>query len=264
MRPSSKLSYLALAALLALPGFAAADPFEWDGSPIVAGDDPSFFPKGTATFDIPVAGTLTILLSSDSPAEGRIGEVLTGLLFDIDDPTVAITPLSAELPTGSSLIGAGATADTDVSSEWFYKDGITAGVDPFTLVPYGEHGVGIMGDINFGADTFGKPDAFTWDGTDVVGNLFGPEGPNGIEVGIVGPNLTIVVGVGPDGFKNQGPVAQNETLLTLSYTGDLQLSEISNVTPLFGTDGAPIPEPASVALLGVAAAYAAARRRRRT
>jgi hypothetical protein len=55
----------------------------------------------------------------------------------------------------------------------------------------------------------------------------------------------------PDGFKNQGPVVQNQMIFTFDYSGALGLGDINNVQPFFGSDGAfLVPEPATMLLLG--------------
>jgi len=55
-----------------------------------------------------------------------------------------------------------------------------------------------------------------------------------------------------DGFNTQGPVVQNQMVFTFDITnGTLTQDEITNVQPLFGTDGATlVPEPTSLLLLG--------------
>lgn len=259
-------------AVVAAVGFigspASADSvFEISGNPI-AGEDPSFRPHVKAEISIDSGThTFTILLTNLSEAESAIGQVLTAFLWDLTSYSGTITPVSATLPSDSKLIGYGATSETNVTAEWFFKDNISAGST--SAGPLGEYGAGVMGDINFGADTFGKWDRFDVpDGTHTftMANLFGPNGPNGVEVGIVGPNISLSSdGSGnPDGFAKQGPVAQNKTLLTFSYTGTLSLSQFTNGQFLFGTDGAPVvPEPGTIALLGLALGAVGVRRWRR-
>ncbi len=110
----------------------------------------------------------------------------------------------------------------------------------------GSFGIGAMGDINFGADTFGPGDRF-----DITTNLFGPSisgSLNGIDGAIVGPSVDLT----SDGFTSQGPLVQNQMIFTFKITdGILTQDEITNVRPLFGTDGAQVvPEPSTLLLFG--------------
>ncbi len=108
-----------------------------------------------------------------------------------------------------------------------------------------------MGDINFGADTFGPGDRF-----DITTNLFGPSisgSLNGIDGAIVGPSVDLT----SDGFTTHGPLVQGigplpgQMVFTWTFTGDLIQPDITNVHPSFGTDGAPVvPEPSTILLLG--------------
>jgi len=136
-------------------------------------------------------------------------------------------------------VGVDATGDTDLSSEWAFRDDVSAGSSPSG--PLGNYAIGAMGDINFGVDSFGKRDRF-----DTSTNLFGPPSGslNGIDGGIVGPNVDFFSG----GFTSQGPIVQNEMEFTFTISGgSLTMDEITNVQPLFGSDGAPlVPEPASL------------------
>ena len=54
------------------------------------------------------------------------------------------------------------------------------------------------------------------------------------------------------GFETQGPVVENQMVFTFTISGGtLTMNEISNVQPLFGTDGAPVvPELPTLLLLG--------------
>ena len=261
-----------LSALLLLAGVASADSvFTQSGAPIV-GEDPSFLPNVKAAISIDsTAQEFTILLTNMSMAETAIGQVLTAFLWDLPGYGGTITPVSATLPAGSELVGVDATSATDVTPEWFFKDNISAGST--YAGPLGSYGAGVMGDINLGVDTFGKWDRFDVDDgppkSFTMSNLFSIDGPNGIEVGLVGPNVTLYsdptkIHLNPDGFKTQGPVAQSQILLTFDYTGTLTTDDFTNGQFLFGTDGAGVvPEPGSLVLLGAGALGLALYRRRR-
>ena len=113
---------LLLGLVLVLVSYASASaaPYDlsWSGLPIV-GENPGFLPSGSAVFDV-MGTTLTITLTNNntSPPIQAIGEVLSGLTWDITDSSVSLTGVSALIASGSSLVGVGATTDTDLSSEW--------------------------------------------------------------------------------------------------------------------------------------------------
>lgn len=220
---------------------AHATTFTWSGMAI-SGEDPTFFPSGTATFEID-GSQLQLTLTNTSPLIEAIGEALSGLTWDITDSTVTLSPVSATIASGSSLVGVGATnlsGVTNLSGEWAFKDDISAGLSG-TDVPLGSFGVGSIGDINFGADTFGIKDRF-----DPTTNVFGVENLNGIDGAIVGPQTDLTT----DGFKSQGPVVQSSMIFLFDFTGSLDLTDIINVQPLFGTDGATrVPEPSTALLV---------------
>jgi len=238
---------LGLALVLASYVPARAVQFEWSGLPIV-GEDPSFIPTGNAQFDIISGTTLRLTLTNTSPLILSIGQALSGLTWDIT-PLVSLTPVSALIASGSLLVGVGSTSDTDLSGEWAFQDDILAGGG------LGSFGIGAMGDINFGADSFGPGDRFN----DTASlNLFGPPSGslNGIGGAIVGPSVDLF----SDGFTSQGPLVQGfdgtnttpgQMVFNWGITGAFPLADITNVQPLFGTDGAPaVPEPSTILLLG--------------
>ncbi len=217
----------------------------WSGAPI-DGENPGFLPSGSAVFDIS-GSLLTVTLTNTSPtAMGGLGEVLTGLTWDISDAGVSLATLTAVIGPGSSLVGNGATGDTDLSSEWAFRDDLDHG-ESATGVPLGSYGASSVGDLNF-QEAWGPRDRF-----DTTTNLFGPASPNGTQAGIVGPQDGANLFDPP--FGNKGPWVQNQMVLTFEITGDLEDGDIENIQPIFGTDGATIiPEPATViiwSLLGM-------------
>ncbi len=202
-------------------------------------DDQDFLPSGWADFEIISGNILKITLTNTSEEIDEIGQALAGLTWDITDPLVSLDPLSALISPGSSLVGEGATDETDLSSEWGFKDDLAAGSSPSG--PIGFFGISAVGDVNF-VDTFGPGDRF-----DTGSNLFGPGSPSKIDAAIVGPNVDLTGG----GFTSQGPLVQDAMIFTFDITGDLVLGEIGNVQPFFGTDGAfLVPEPATMILVG--------------
>ncbi len=233
--------------------------FSWSGS--IVGEDPDYTTSGNAVFAVE-GSTLTIIVTNNTlDSTVTIGEALSGLTWDIIGPGVILEPYKAEIYTGSRLVGFGATTDTDISSEWFFKDDVSA--VSATGESIGPFAIGTVGDIYFGADTFDTEDAFLFvdDGTGHnLYNLFGPSGPNGIEVAIVNQNVDFSSG----GFENHGPVVQGwngsstgpgQMIFTFDFDGDLGEGDIVNVRPLFGTDGAPLPEPYTATMLLLAGGY---------
>jgi hypothetical protein len=236
----SPLGGLAGLLLVALAAPVGAISFSWSDS--IVGENSGFTTSGTADFTVDsTTSTLTITLTNTtSDLSLAIGEVLTALTWDISDPTVALSPVSALIASGSQLVGFGATSDTDLSTEWAFKDDLAAGST--ALGPLGSYGISSVGDVNLGVDSFSPNDRF-----DTNGNLFPPPSGslNGVEGGIVGGNVDF----GSDGYTSKGPVVESQMVFTFDFTGDLQESDIGNVQPLFGTDGAPlIPEPGAVTL----------------
>jgi len=232
--------------------------FSWSGA--IQGEDPLFTATGTADFNIS-GTTLDILLTNTSTDQlTSIGQSLSVLTWDITNADISLSAVSAVMYTGSQLVGYDATSFpgiTDLSSEWGFKEDIAAG-------NLGSYGVSAVGDILFGADTFGR-----WDRFDNSTNLFGPDNGNlnGASGAIVGNNVDFTSG----GFKNKGPFVQNQMLFAFNIVSTegatLAYSEITNVNSLFGTDGAAlVPEPTTIALLGIGLAGLAGvevRRRRK-
>jgi len=225
---------LGLALILVSHAPLRAGSFSWSGAPIV-GEDPSFLPSGSAVYE--VSGTiLTILLTNDTSQTIRsIGQVLTGLTWDISNG-VTLTPRTALIAGGSQLINP-SMGFTNLSGEWAFRDDIAAGSS------LGSFGIGAMGDIIF-EETFGVGDCFALAANGKCASVFGTTAPGNVDAGIVGPNFSPNMGFG-------GPVVQNAMIFTFEFAGSLMQSDITNVQPLFGTDGATlVPEPTSLLLLG--------------
>lgn len=229
----------------------------WSGAAI-DGERPDYFPSGSAEFTIS-GSTLTIVLTDTTTQQTlSIGEILTGLVWDIAGTGVSLDPLAALIAPGSRLAGVGATSDTDLSGEWGYRGDLSAGIGG--MGPLGSYGISSVGDVNNGVDSFGPGDRFN-----TASNLFPPPSGslNGVEGGIVGANVDFT----SDGFKTQGPVVQGwdgsstqpgQMIFTFQITGTLNEAMIYNVQPIYGSDGATlvappfeapvVPEPASVVI----------------
>lgn len=184
-----------LAPILASYVPTLAGMFTWSNIPIV-GEDPLFIPSGMAVFEISGGNILTLTLTNESPQILATGEALSSLTWDITDAGVTLFPDKALIAPGSELVGVEATNDRIYPPNGPSKDKISAGGG------LGFFGIGAMGDINFGADTFGPGDRF-----DITTNLFGPSisgSLNGIDGTIVGPSVDLT----SDGFTTQGLLVQ--------------------------------------------------------
>ena len=231
----------------------------WSGTPIMGGEDPSCLPQGEAVFTIVDSDTLTLKLTytgSEGALTG-VSQVLTGLTWDLVNFGGTLSAVSAKIAPGSKQVGKDAGSETDLSGQWAYKGPPANGINA-PSIPLGAFGVGAIGDINYGEDTFGSGGS-----GDIIdaSKTFQTPAPNGIDFGLVpstsdGSPFTLDSlppnqSSNPDGFKNQGPVVQDSMVFTFAYTGALTESMFDNVRPLYGSDGATIPEPAAILLIGV-------------
>jgi hypothetical protein len=255
---------LTTALVFGMAGNVLADvSFSWSGLPII-GENPAHLPSGTAVFSVS-GNTLTLTLTNTSAAETEIGQTLSGLTWDISDGGVVLSTGTAMVAPGSGLIGNNAGAETDLSSEWGFKDDISALLpDTSPLGSFGVSSVGDIGDYGSGAqDSYGPGDRF-----DTTTNLWGPDSLNGMEGAIVGPNLVLAGDPSgfPDGFASlsNGPVVQNAMIFTFTFTGTLTEDEIGNVTAMYGSDGsvtAPAPPAVVLGALGLVIGGAVMRKR---
>ena len=217
-------------------------------------------------------GTLTLLLVYNDSSEplSTIGQALSGFTWTMNGFTGSLTATSAKVGAGSNLVGenlaewiaaGGATGEfTDISGYWMFKDDVAGGTT-YNGTPIGNYGVGSIGDINGGVDTFGNGDRI---GTPYPNSAY--HSGNG-DFMIIPDELVLTDATKPwvDGFKRQGPMVQDSVLLTFEFDGDsLSKSMIGDGVFLFGTEGQPlVPEPGTIALVGAAFAAAVLVRRRR-
>jgi len=182
---------------------------------------------------------LIVRLTNTSLADVMVpADVLTAVFFTLEgDPT--LTPVSAVLGAGSSVLFVGTDPGGVVGGEWAYLDDLIG-------VPLGaDEGISSSGL----GDLFGPYDRFP--GTD----LSPPESPDGLQYGITSAGDDATTGNTP--VTGYYPLIQNSVVFTLGGLPTafvLSADTISDVSFQYGTSldepNVPVPEPATLLLLG--------------
>jgi hypothetical protein len=258
-------NFLVASCVVLALGLAAAHPAEASVMFSATGSGLSAQATFTITETAGSTNTLTILLSN-TDAQGdnfTSSQILTGLFFNLGTAAfVKPAELGATLPSGSSVdqfenCTVSCQGATNVGGEWGYAFA-GSGFNP--AVVGANQGVGSAGYLGGPSTLFG--------GTNYEGP---PSGSlNGAEFGIVPDGWT---GTGNGGVQNdaliEGPVK-----FVLIIPDGLTEAMISNVYFTYGTSfgemtltgttgNVSIPEPGTLALMGIGLAYLAARGRRR-
>lgn len=203
-----------------------------------------------ATVDFNVNGTTLEVLLSNSSMNDVLAQasLLTGVFFQVSGPALSLTPSSAVVPAGSSVVFGTPDPGNVVGGEWAY--GANLGGGPSGVGAYGisSSGLGLFGAANFPGN-----------------NLEGPVAVDGPQYGItsMGDNLatgngTVTGGVG---------MIKHSVFFTLTgLPANFDLSRISGVSFQYGTaldepSFPGVPTPGAAALFGVAATAALRRRR---
>jgi hypothetical protein len=195
-----------------------------------------------ATFSITGNNLTLILQNTTSPRTAAQGNALTGVVFDIDSATPALSLTGIALTGGSSIWTSEVSSNTSNSLLGSWTN--VLGSSP--LAEYGVATTGFAGRFHGGSLTLGN----------------------------ASPNYGIVAAGTFDGTKvpfggSQFPFIQDSLTFTFSGIAGVSESQFSGVKFLFGTDGTGIvppppggpppglPEPTSVAvwslLVGIAA-----------
>jgi hypothetical protein len=197
----------------------------------------------TASAGFSISGTtLTVTLLNTSPINGLEAptNTLTGLSFLINGATPALTPTSAISPnvivnSANCNVNPCSGTNVNVGGEWGYQQSFG-----------GKEAIGSAGYITTGlAGNLGN-----FNGLD----LQSPASLDGIEFGILSANHGALNG----GLTGQALI-QDTVVLTLTIPAGITEAQIGSVSFLYGTapdatipgtPGTPVPEPATLALLG--------------
>jgi len=186
----------------------------------------------SATFEAS-GNDLVVTLTNVSTVDVLIPiDVLTALFFDVDaSPSLALSPTSAVLGSGSSVLFGGTDPGDVVGGEWAYVGGLVG-------APGGrEYGIS-----STGLGLFGPDDRFPGS------NLQGPDAPDGVQYGLTSAGDNPLTGNTP--VTGANALIQNQVVFTLSGlpVGFDPSAKIENVVWQYGTglDEPRIPEPATV------------------
>jgi hypothetical protein len=232
--------------------------------PVVPDDDSGVSPSVTANFTwddaCSVGCTLELgLVYNDVGGLTTTAHALAGVTWDVTGAIVVNESLSIVLaPTLVGLEAATALAElpgpttingvtgAEVTGHWSFRDDLSNALDvtvPIEWDSLGDYVLTAVGDVTFGGAT---SDATGGDHL-LPGVISSVEGnpTDGAPFTIVDPSTTTVAGK-----KGDVVFAQGSVTAFLNYDG--VLTDIGNVTPLFGTDGvAIVPEPGTGMLLAL-------------
>jgi hypothetical protein len=204
--------------------------------------------NSTALFHASGSSLVVTLTNTSSADVVDPPGVLTAVFLNITGNTVTLTPQSAIVPAGSSVLFGPTGPNNSVGGEWAYK------ASPMTGFTQGISSAGL--------GIFGPGDVFPGSG-----NLQGPADPDGIEYGITsaGDDPT----TGNAAVTGANALIKNAMVFTLSgLPTNFDLTRINAVRLQYGTDltephlDATVPAPGA-AMISAAGAMFGHRRRRR-
>ena len=158
--------------------------------------------------------TLTVVLTNTATAAtADPAQILTGVIFDLN-PTRVLTPVSAVLASGSTIINGSQPAGGNVGGEWGYAP-VSVVFMP-ELVFTDDQGISSSG-IFFGKHNFNGPD------------LDPPDALDGVNYGIVSS-----LGITNTNGAMGKPLIKNAVVFTLTTTTETDV--IKNVVFQYGTN----------------------------
>src|SRR5262245_50246078 len=194
-----------------------------------------------------LGANLIVTLTNTSTFDVLVpADVMTALFFDVDGAPLNLTPVSAVLGAGSTVLFGGSDPGGVVGGEWEWEESF---VNP---APHGaDYGIGSSGFQLFGAGEM-------FPGT----NLQGPANVDGLQYGLVSGGDNPATGNSP--VTGDNALIKNEVVFTLSgLPAGFDVDSITNVSWQYGTslDEPNIPEPSSLLLLSAMGVSAFRRRR---
>ncbi|MGA2604808.1 MAG: XDD4 family exosortase-dependent surface protein [Verrucomicrobiia bacterium] len=206
------------------------------------GDNPGKELKASATFAISNAD-LVITLSNDATSDPNdAADILTAIFFKLDGD-LKLTPVSAQLGDGSTVIGHRMPLgfDGNVGGEWAYRSDLDYGTSGVV------EGISAANLKWFTAkNLFGGP------------NLEGPKAPAGVCFGLT--TVDDLPGNDKGSIRNKGLIQNSVVFVLDELPLDFALADISDVSFQYGTNLKPLseisgamiaafPEPSTVALV---------------